>query len=58
MARTNGSNGSSVNDGRLATLDKTIDSLIKRFGEGTIMRLGEGHNLHIQVCLLYTSRCV
>jgi len=49
MPRTNGSNGSSANDGRLATLDKTIDSLIKRFGEGTIMRLGEGHNLHIQV---------
>ncbi len=43
------SNGSSNNDGRLATLDKTIDSLTKRFGEGTIMRLGEGHNLHIQV---------
>jgi recombination protein RecA len=43
------SNGSSVNDGRLATLDKTIDSLTKRFGEGTIMRMGEAHNLHIQV---------
>ena len=43
------SNGSSNHDGRLATLDKTIDSLTKRFGEGTIMRLGEGHNLHIQV---------
>ena len=46
MSRSNGSNN---HDGRLATLDKTIDSLTKRFGEGTIMRLGEGHNLHIQV---------
>jgi len=46
MSRSNGSNS---HDGRLATLDKTIDSLTKRFGEGTIMRLGEGHNLHIQV---------
>jgi recombination protein RecA len=46
MSRSNGSNSL---DGRLATLDKTIDSLTKRFGEGTIMRLGEGHNLHIQV---------
>ena len=55
MSRTN---GSSAVDGRIATLDKTIDSLTKRFGEGTIMRLGAGHNLHIQVCLLYTSRCV
>ena len=49
MSRTNGSNGSNNLEGRLATLDKTIDSLTKRFGEGTIMRLGEGHNLHIQV---------
>ena len=46
MSRSNGSN---TQDGRQATLDKTIDSLTKRFGEGTIMRLGEGHNLHIQV---------
>ncbi len=46
MSRSNGNNS---HDGRLATLDKTIDSLTKRFGEGTIMRLGEGHNLHIQV---------
>jgi recombination protein RecA len=45
MSKSNGS----VNDGRLATLDKTIDSLTKRFGEGTIMRMGEAHNLHIQV---------
>jgi recombination protein RecA len=40
-------NGSA--DGRQATLTKTIDSLTKRFGEGTIMRLGEAHNLHVQV---------
>ena len=43
------SNGNSTQDGRQVILDKTIDSLTKRFGEGTIMRLGEGHNLHIQV---------
>ena len=45
MSRSNGSNAV---DGRIATLDKTIDSLTKRFGEGTIMRLGEAHNMHVQ----------
>jgi len=45
MSRTN---GSSAVDGRLATLDKTIDSLTKRFGEGTIMRLGDAHNMNVQ----------
>ena len=44
MSSNNGST-----DGRQATLDKTIDSLTKRFGEGTIMRLGEAHSLKIDV---------
>ncbi|MBP9503429.1 MAG: recombinase RecA [Candidatus Promineofilum sp.] len=48
MTRTNG-NSNGANDGRQVILDKTIDNLTKRFGEGTIMRLGAGHNLHIQV---------
>ncbi len=34
-------------DGRAATLEKTLDTLTKRFGEGAIMRLGEA--LHLQV---------
>ena len=45
MSRTN---GSSAVDGRIATLDQTIDSLTKRFGEGTIMRLGEAQHLNVQ----------
>ena len=49
MSRTNGSNNM---DGRLATLDKTIDSLTKRFGEGTIMRLGEAQHLNVQTLSL------
>ncbi len=44
MPRTN---GSSAVDGRTATLDKTIDSLTKRFGEGTIMRLGEAQHMNV-----------
>ncbi|VAW43198.1 RecA protein [hydrothermal vent metagenome] len=36
-------------NGRASTLEKTLDSLTKRFGEGTIMRLGEAHNLEVEV---------
>lgn len=36
-----------ANDGRGAILDKTLDSLTKRFGEGTIMRLGEAQHLSV-----------
>lgn len=41
MASTNG-------NGRLAALEKTLDTLTKRYGEGTIMRLGEAHHLQIE----------
>jgi recombination protein RecA len=40
MAKSNG-------DGRTASLEKTVDSITKRFGEGAIMRLGEA--MHMQV---------
>ncbi|MCC6603189.1 MAG: recombinase RecA [Anaerolineae bacterium] len=36
-------------DGRTTTLEKTLDSITKRFGEGTIMRLGEAHNMQVEV---------
>jgi recombination protein RecA len=35
-------------DGRTATLEKTLDSLTKRFGEGAIMRLGDAQHLQIE----------
>ncbi len=35
-------------DGRSATLEKTLDSLTKRFGEGTIMRLGEAQHMQVE----------
>ncbi len=43
MARkstTNGSSNGTVN-GRVAALEKTLDALNKRFGEGAVMRLGD-----------------
>jgi len=35
-------------DARTATLEKTLDSLTKRFGEGTIMRLGDAQHLQVE----------
>jgi recombination protein RecA len=36
-------------DGRLASLDKTLKDLTKRFGDGAIMRLGESTHLTVDV---------
>ncbi len=38
-----------TDDGRLASLDKTLKDLTKRFGDGAIMRLGEAQNMNIEV---------
>ncbi len=43
MAKENGSL-----NGRMATLEKTLDSLTKRFGEGAIMRLGDAHHMKVE----------
>jgi recombination protein RecA len=34
-------------DGRLASLDKTLKDLTKKFGDGVIMRLGEATHMHV-----------
>ncbi|GAB4468223.1 MAG: recombinase RecA [Anaerolineae bacterium] len=36
-------------EGRLASLDKTLKDLTKRFGDGTIMRLGEASHMQVDV---------
>jgi recombination protein RecA len=36
-------------NGRQASLERTLDSLTKRFGEGTIMRLGDAQHLQVEV---------
>ena len=38
-----------TDDGRLASLDKTLKELTKRFGEGAIMRLSEAQHLQVDV---------
>ncbi len=37
------------NNSREGTLEQTLDSLTKRFGEGAIMRLGDAHHLQVDV---------
>ena len=37
-----------VGDGRAASLEKTLDNLTKRFGEGSIMRLGDAQHMVVE----------
>ncbi len=41
MASANG-------NGRLATLEKTLDTITKKYGDGTIMRLGEAQHMQVE----------
>ncbi len=45
MEVTVGPEGTPVDDQRLKTLQRTLDDITKRFGEGSIMRLGEAHGM-------------
>jgi recombination protein RecA len=38
-----------VSEGKQIALDKALGDLTKRFGEGTVMRLGEAHHLRVEV---------
>ncbi|MCI0395094.1 MAG: DNA recombination/repair protein RecA, partial [Chloroflexi bacterium] len=38
----------SKENGRQASLERTLDALTKRFGEGAIMRLGEAQHLQVE----------
>lgn len=38
----------SKDNGRLKTLQTTIEGITKRFGEGSIMRLGEAHDMFVE----------
>jgi recombination protein RecA len=37
----------SVNEGRRAMLDKAVGDIVKRYGDGSIMRLGDAHRMTI-----------
>ena len=38
-----------TNDGRKAVLDKALGDIVKRYGEGAIMKLGEAKHLEVEV---------
>lgn len=48
MAKSKNGKDNSSSKGRDAALEKTLDSLTKRFGEGAIMRLGDTRDLDIE----------
>jgi recombination protein RecA len=54
MARKNTSpaqplpNGSNMEEGRRAMLDKALGDIIKRYGEGSIMRMGEAKQMEVE----------
>ena len=41
-------NDQNVNEARQAALEKALGDLSKRYGEGTVMRLGEAHHLMVE----------
>jgi recombination protein RecA len=48
MARkTETTTGSTIDEGRRSMLDKALGDIVKRYGDGSIMRLGEAHKMVI-----------
>src|SRR5512141_2338092 len=39
---------SGMDDARRAVLDKALNDIVKRYGEGSIMRLGEAHHMTVE----------
>lgn len=49
MARKNSEGSDELDDSRQVALDKALGDITKRFGDGSIMRLGEAHHLAVDV---------
>ena len=49
MARKSTDSDSSMNEARRAMLDKALGDIVKRYGDGSIMRLGEAHSMSVEV---------
>jgi recombination protein RecA len=45
--KTDSVSGDSMDDGRRAMLDKAVGDIVKRYGDGSIMRLGDAHKMTI-----------
>lgn len=49
MARKNSSTPEQIDESRQIALDKALGDITKRYGDGTIMRLGESHLLDVDI---------
>src|SRR3990172_1830947 len=49
MVRKNSPPSESIDDSRRVALDKALGDITKRYGDGAIMRLGEAHQLAVEV---------
>jgi len=49
MPRKSTDSDSSMNEARRAMLDKALGDIVKRYGDGSIMRLGEAHSMNVEV---------
>jgi len=45
--KSDSTSSESLNDGRQAMLDKAVGDIVKRYGDGSIMRLGDAHKMTI-----------
>jgi recombination protein RecA len=45
--RTDSASDGSIDEGRRAMLDKAVGDIVKRYGDGSIMRLGDAHKMTI-----------
>jgi recombination protein RecA len=45
--RTDSASDDSIDEGRRAMLDKAVGDIVKRYGDGSIMRLGDAHKMTI-----------
>jgi len=49
MARKSQQDAPQMDEGRRAVLDKAVGDIIKRYGDGSIMRLGEAHGMATEI---------
>ena len=49
MARKSKKEDDAQDDGRRSVLDKAVGDIIKRYGDGSIMRLGDAHSMETEV---------
>jgi len=49
MARKSQDSGNQMDEARRAMLDRALGDIVKRYGDGSIMRLGEAHSMMVEI---------